>query len=415
MQVLFDLPTAQFNPDELSWLIILIAACTAALTMLATLPARSSATFTILAMAFVASSIVLVSTDNLLVFISLWEVTTVICWGIGKVGIRNFNSALGPLATSWLGSLGTVTMLLAFSLLIVQSRTLSMAALHTNNPEIIAVLILSATSFKSLGLLSMGWFPGRQQVFSATTALLAGAGIIVVGLFPYIRISRLVLASNSNWQSLVLWLSLGSALLFALAALKENDVQRVASHLAIGQFYMLIAAFTTATAETFLPAVFALVNYAAGIVGFFLTLGLLRDKAGIRLLGQTRNVAAHYPALAVLFALSAITLLGLPPLIGFTSKTLLAVSVVSSGGPLMLLWIAFWLAITLAIVRVFQLGFLFVSDEKTVLPLRLPFRPTSRFALLPAGIAIALIIWASLWQSSLLYWLQPVTRMLTGV
>lgn len=290
-----------------------------------------------------------------------------------------------------------------------------MGDLKTNNPQLLAILLIVATSFKSLGLLSMAWFPGRHSLLSPATALLSGAGVIVIGLYPYLRLLQLTLASSSVWQDSVVWISLGIALLFALAAVKENDLHRVASHLAFGQYYVLVAGFTLGGSEAAQAAALGLIGYVTSVVGLFLTVGLLSETTGSRLIGQTRALATSYPALAVLFVLAAMSVVGLPPLIGFANKTLLTVSILVRGGLYPFLWIAFWLITTISVVRVFQLGFLYVSDEGVAEPVTVPIRPISRFALMPPGIAIALMLSASFWQLDVLTWLRPLALILMGV
>ena len=398
--------------DGLSWLIIWIVASTSILLTLSTIGTRKFVTFTILAAAFVSCTILLTAINNILLFFALWELAATICWAIAKSSLRTFNTVLGPLATSWIGSLGSVAMLVMVILLIIQSGTLSTADLNTTTPGLVATLLVVGISLKSLGILSAAWFHSRERVFASANAFLAALGIIVVGLYPYIKITRVVLDSQSGWKDGVIWAALAVTLLFAFAGLRERDLYRICSYTAFGQFFIFIASFTVNNQYALQGALLGLIGYIAGIISLFLVAGLVNQANGSRFVRQEQALISQQPTLAVLFLVSAMSLIGLPPLVGFATKALLTMGLFERNQLYSILWIGIWSVSAISILRAFQLTF--VSVPKLQAGRVVPRATLNWPTLIPIGIAVAFLLSASFWQQDILLWLKPVMMIMSG-
>lgn len=398
--------------NDLSWLIIWMATAVSGFLALSTIGTRKSMTLIVLAATLLGCTILLTSINNILIFYILWELATTTCWAMAKSSLRSFNAALGPLATNWTGSFGSIATLVMVILLIIQSGTLTIADLNTTTPTLVAILLFVGITFKSLGILTTAWFAGSDRAFATTNALLAGAGVVVVGIYPYLRITRVALGSHAGWQETVTWMSLAVALLFALAALRECDVYRLFSYVAFGQFCVLLAGFVLSDRHALDGASLGLLGYVASVIGLFLAAGLVHQATASRVLGQEKALLATRPLLALLFLFPALSVTGFPPFIGFTTKLLLTPSVFELGQLHSILWIGIWLGTGLAVLRAFQLAFLNVpapEAERT--------RSTGAISwptLMTFAASVAFLLAASFWQQDILLWLEPATKILSG-
>ncbi|MBI2954361.1 MAG: hypothetical protein HYY30_08615 [Chloroflexi bacterium] len=398
--------------DGLSWLTIWVVLSVFGLMALSAISAHRSITFVILGVAFLGSTILLTFVGNILLFLILWELSATIGWAIGRNCLRSFNSALGPLATNWTGSFGTIAMVVLVVLLFVQSGTTTIEDIRTTTPALAAALLLTAILFKSLGFITIAWFPGHHRVFTVSNALLATAGVAVVGLYPYLRLTRSMLAPHSGWQDIVVWTTLSVAFLFALAALKERDLFRICSFIAFGQFCVLIAGFTLSNQYARQATSVGLFTYVASVIGLFLVAGLVNQVTANRVIGQEPRLIAKHPVLGILFLILAMSVSGLPPMASFSTKMLITVGLFEPRQPYSVLWIGFWLITAIACLRAFQLAFVHVDDAT-------PSRATSFhgagwLALAPPMLIAALLISEILWQQDILVWLKPFMLTLLG-
>ncbi len=408
------LPAVDYlKTDELSWLVLSIAAGVSVVVAAFALGENRFFSFLALIAAFLVSTFLLTSTDNIILLYVLWELTTIVTWGIGKIVLRSYNTALGPLPVNWLGGIGSVSMLATMLVLIVQSGTLSLGEMQTSTPALVAIALLVAVLAKSSSLVAIAWFPGRERQYAASNALLATAGLVAVGLYPYLRVTGTILRKDHDWQNATLWTALSVALLFALAALKERDLYRIASYVALCQFSLLLSSFTMGNPTSFAGALLTTMTYALGTAALFLVIGLVNQTTANRRLGQVRALTSAQPSLAVLFFLCALSSAGLPPIASFAGKALTSAGLIQFEGshPYAVLWIGVWIAVAASLLRAFQLTFVHLSSAEIRQP---PIVHLSLLAQTPIGLVLGILLAMAFGIQDILAWLEPVIRLLSG-
>ncbi|MBI2941767.1 MAG: hypothetical protein HYY04_15155 [Chloroflexi bacterium] len=308
--------------DSLS---LLIGAATLLIVLLLFLCAPATGTlfhYTVMTVFFLGSALVTLMAANLLIFYVAWELTALFAWGIGRLADESAAStATSPFHAA--GALASFAMFLGLLFAVASGRSLLMSSLAAAAPTILTGFLLSALFLKTFGLLSESWqAPGRPKV-SLASATLAGAAVLVVGLYPFLRFFGDAMRTVAGWREVALPVAGGVALVAALAALGHTDARRVLVYCAFSQFSALVFAFSTGIDRVVIGATIGVYTYALAVTGLALGLDLAESTTRQRTLFRLGGLGQRMPATAVLFLLCVASFAGLPPLGGFVSTSLI--------------------------------------------------------------------------------------------
>jgi len=142
---------------------------------------------------------------------------------------------------------------------------------------------------------------------------------------------------TSLWLVAVLTMTIGNTL-----ALLQQRTKRILAYSSIAHSgYMLIGILAgpmaggeaTLTHNGFAAVLFYLLAYGVTNVGSFFVLGCLQRAEGEELetLDDLRGIAGKHPWLSGILAICAMTLLGIPPMVGFFGKVYLFAAGISAG------------------------------------------------------------------------------------
>ena len=394
--------------DELGWFIFAIAATVCALLVPSLPGVNRVVSFFLMMVVFVFSTFLLVSTDNMIGFLVLWEFTALSAWGVGRLGLRSGNPVLGALPVNAVGSLSSIAMFAFIALLIIQSGSLEIGDLRTTTPLLTMALLLTAILLKVFGLLSNAWFEGNGVAFPIGNAILAGAGTAVVGLYPFLRFAGELVRQSHDAQSLAIWAALAIALTFALAALREFDLYRIASLLAFSQFCLVLAVSSIANPQAISGSLFAVTTYVFAASVLFLSVGLVCEYFSVRHLSDMGGLARQRPPLALVFLIGVAATSGTPPFGTFVGKIASSLAMLGYPDPLVgLAWIAAWTATVLFLFRALA-AVLFPPS-----PSRAPEK-VYVFSVIPIAISSAFLAFAAASPSVVLSLLDPAIGRVLG-
>lgn len=215
--------------------------------------------------------------------------------------------------------------LLGVAFVYTATGTVNMALLAQRIPELdgpvragIGLWFLVVFGTKAAAFPLFSWLPNSYPTAPTTiTAVFAGL-LTKVGVFSLIRFNTL---TGMNELGPVILVVAGATMLVGVAgALAQDDVKRILSFHIISQIgYMLmgIGLFTFAGVA---GAVLYLVHHIPVKTVLFLVGGLIEDAAGTSALDKIGGLARRRPIIALLFAIPALSLAGLPPFSGFVAK-----------------------------------------------------------------------------------------------
>ncbi|MQA14504.1 MAG: Na+/H+ antiporter subunit D [Pseudonocardiaceae bacterium] len=195
---------------------------------------------------------------------------------------------------------------------------------------VLALLVVVVFGIKAAVVPLHFWLPDSYpNAPSPVTALFAGL-LTKVGLYALLRTQTLVFPQDGS-KTLLLWLAVATMVVGALGALAQNDLNRLLSFLLVSHIgYMLfgIAVFDVAGIA---GTVLYIVHHITVQATLFLVSGLITRRTGTVSIDRMGGLAKTAPALAVLFAVPALTLAGIPPTSGFVAKLALLQAGAGSG------------------------------------------------------------------------------------
>lgn len=111
-----------------------------------------------------------------------------------------------------------------------------------------------------------------------------------------------------------------TATLGNLAAMTQTNLKRFLAYSTIAHAGYVLMALSTLTAEGASAALFYMAAYLPMNLGAFAVAAIVRDRTGSETVDACRGLIWRSPTLGVGLALCVLSLLGLPPLVGFAGK-----------------------------------------------------------------------------------------------
>ncbi len=225
----------------------------------------------------------------------------------------------------------------ALALIYSATGTVNMAELSQRMPELsegvrtgFSLLLILVFGIKA-GLFPLFfWLPDSYPTASgAITAVFAGL-LTKVGVYAIIRSQMLLFPPDARQGSLLLVLAGLTMVVGVLGALAQDDLRRMLSFHIISHIGYMIFGLALFTLAGIAGAVFYVVHHIVVKTALFLVAGLVERRAGSDRLSHIGGLVRSAPMIAVLFALPALSIAGLPPFSGFVGKFALVGSGIES-------------------------------------------------------------------------------------
>jgi multicomponent Na+:H+ antiporter subunit D len=114
-------------------------------------------------------------------------------------------------------------------------------------------------------------------------------------------------------------------------ALRATDVRRLLAYSSVSQFGLVALGVGLASPTALAGALVALVGHAVAKGGLFVAAGTFDRSYGVRSVADCAGLARRTPLGAFAVVALAVSLVGLPPTVGFAGKWLLALGAVETG------------------------------------------------------------------------------------
>ena len=166
------------------------------------------------------------------------------------------------------------------------------------------------------------WLPDSYPTApTPVTAIFAGL-LTKVGVYAIVRTQTLLFPIDG--PSLLLLAIAGATMLVGvLGAIAQNDVKRILSFHIVSQIGYMVMGLGLFTVAGIAGAIFYIVHHIVVKTSLFLVGGLVENATGTGALNRLGGLVRRAPLIAVLFAVPALSLAGLPPFSGFVAKVAL--------------------------------------------------------------------------------------------
>ena len=275
--------------------------------------------------AFATAMLGVVLAGDLVLLVVFWELTTLCSFlliaGRGTTGSRPATRALFVTAGGGLALLGAVV------LLVVRTGSSDIAtvlaeapgALSPSELSIVGVLVMLAAFTKSAQLPFHFWLPGAMVAITPVSAYLHAATLVKAGIYLLLLFSPLF-ANTPGWHLTLMGVGLSTAVFGAYQALKQNDLKALLAYSTVSQLGLMVALVGVGTAASLAAATVLVAAHALFKATLFMLVGIIDREAGSRDIRQLSGLWRVMPVTAGLTALAAMSMAGLPPLVGFVAK-----------------------------------------------------------------------------------------------
>lgn len=179
-------------------------------------------------------------------------------------------------------------------------------------------LVITALAFKMGSVPAHAWMPDVAQGAPVPVAAFVTTVPKVGGLVALARLAG-VLPDSVGWRPLIALIAAATMTLGNLAALWQDDVRRLLGWSSVSQTgYGLMAVVALGRSDLAVPSLmFFLLAYTLANIAAF---GVVEELRGRTDRATYAGLARAHPFLAMALVISFLSLIGIPPLVGFGAK-----------------------------------------------------------------------------------------------
>ncbi len=235
------------------------------------------------------------------------------------------------------GSIGSSLLLIGIGLLYGQFGTLNMADLakqivSSSDPSVFVPMVLMITG---LGIEAAifplnAWLPdAHSSAPSSVSAILSGIAI-EVGLYAMVRV-LFTICHVSNFFMFFLFLGVLTVLVGEMSAFSQKNIKRMLAYSSIGQIGLILFAFSISTHFGVTGGLFQMISHTLGKALLFLSAGYMIYRTGSMEISSFEGIGKKMPLTALFFTIGTLSIIGLPPFVGFSSKFLIIKAALAKG------------------------------------------------------------------------------------
>ncbi|CAM3181953.1 putative monovalent cation/H+ antiporter subunit A [Paracoccus nototheniae] len=276
---------------------------------------------------FMTGMLGLVLADNLIMLFVFWEITTISSYlliGFNADSAKSRRSALQALLVTGTGGLAMLAGMILLGTVagtFELSQILTMGDMIRAHPWYIAILVLflAGAFTKSAQVPFHFWLPNAMAAPTPVSAYLHSATMVKAGVFLMARMNPALGETQAWFWTLTLFGGV-TAVFASVMALRQTDIKQVLAYttlMALGTLTMFIGA---GTHYAIMAAMLFLVVHSLYKAALFLMIGIVDHATGTREAAVLGGLSKAMPLTGIAAALAAISMAGIPPMVGFIGK-----------------------------------------------------------------------------------------------
>ncbi|MFM6986982.1 MAG: monovalent cation/H+ antiporter subunit A [Hydrogenophaga sp.] len=290
-------------------------------------PGDSAGKFFSFMMLFMAAMLGVVLSDNLLLLVVFWELTSISSFLLigfwshradARAGARQALAVTGGGGLAMLGGfvlLGQIAGTYEISALAAQVATLQA------DPRFVPalLLILLGAFTKSAQFPFHFWLPDAMAAPTPVSAYLHSATMVKAGVFLLMRLYP-VLAGTGHFEAIVSAAGLATVLFAAFVAIFKHDLKGLLAYSTVSHLGLVVFLIGLGSPLAAVAAVFHVLNHAAFKASLFMIAGIVDHETHSRDMRQLGGLWKFMPWTATLSMVAAASMAGVPLTNGFLSK-----------------------------------------------------------------------------------------------
>ncbi|MDP2004976.1 MAG: monovalent cation/H+ antiporter subunit A [Rubrivivax sp.] len=281
-------------------------------------------------MLFMAAMLGIVLSDNLLLLVVFWELTSISSfllvgfWGHRAEARAGARMALAVTGAGGLALLGGVVLLGqiagTYDLSAMLGRGAQIQADARFTPALLLILLGCFT--KSAQLPFHFWLPEAMAAPTPVSAYLHSATMVKAGIFLLMRLYP-VISGGALFELVVAGVGLATMVFGAYVAMFKHDLKGLLAYSTISHLGLIVFLIGLDSPLSAVAAVFHILNHATFKAALFMTAGIIDHETGTRDMRKLAGLMKAMPWTATLAMIAAAAMAGVPLANGFLSKEMM--------------------------------------------------------------------------------------------
>ena len=281
----------------------------------------------------------MVSSNDLILFYLGLELQSLSLYILAAIDRDNLRSSESGIKYFILSALSSGLLLYGCSLLygFTGSTNFDVIASQLNSENTGAifsmVFILVGLAFKISAVPFHMWTPDVYE--GSPTSITSFFAVVpkIAGLIVLIRFMQKPFVNIlDEWQMILVFISIASIILGAVAAIGQKNIKRLIAYSSIGHIGYALAGIATGSLSGYISSVVYITIYAIMNIGAFSCIQLMkREGEYCENIQDLSGISKKNPLLAFSFLIILFSLAGIPPLAGFFAKFYIFMAVIENG------------------------------------------------------------------------------------
>jgi multicomponent Na+:H+ antiporter subunit D len=279
---------------------------------------------------------------NIYVFL---EISSIAAYALISVG-KSRDALMASMNYLIIGTVSASFILLGIGYLYMVTGTLNMADLADRIPLAFderPKVVLAAFAFFLVGFsIKVGLFPlhtwmpdAYSMAPSAVSAMLAStftkvaAYVMIRVMFTIFKPDFIIYTVNAH--IILAWLAAIAIIAGSVLAIAQTDFKRMLAYSSVSQIGYIILGVALVNQIAMTGGIIHIMNHGIMKAALFMVAGAIIYKSGIRNINDFKGIGKTMPYTSAAFTLVALSMIGVPPTVGFVSKWYLALGAIEAG------------------------------------------------------------------------------------
>ncbi|MFP3913923.1 MAG: hydrogen gas-evolving membrane-bound hydrogenase subunit E [Actinomycetota bacterium] len=274
---------------------------------------------------FAGSMFGLVVADNLLVLFVFWELTSITSYLL--IGFQDDSAVArsGALQALLVTASGGLAMLAGIVLVAQAAGTYALSEVLAAPPSgplagVGLALILAGAFTKSAQFPFHFWLPGAMTAPTPVSAYLHSATMVKAGIYLVARLAPVFAGVFGWWRPVVVTVGLVTMLVGGWRALTQHDLKLILAQGTVSQLGFIMVLVGFGQPDLAFAGMAMILAHAVFKAALFMVAGIVDHQTHTRDIRRLSGVGRRMPATLGVAAVTAASMAGIPPLLGFVSK-----------------------------------------------------------------------------------------------
>lgn len=274
---------------------------------------------------FAGAMLGVVVTDNVLALFVFWELTSVTSYLLIGNDDRNPRARAAALQAILITGLGGLAMLVGFIILGEAAGSYELSSWVDDPPTgagavtAALVCVLAGAFTKSAQAPFGSWLPGAMVAPTPVSAYLHSATMVKAGVY-LVAVFTPVFAAYDLWRPAILVAGSITMVIGGWRAMRQHDLKLLLAYGTVSQLGFMMLLFGTGEYKIVEAGVLLLLAHGAFKAALFMVVGIVDHETGTRDIRELHGFGRGWRPTVVAGVLSAASMAGIIPLIGFIAK-----------------------------------------------------------------------------------------------